>query len=71
MYALCSVPMCVVSSVASTPCSQLHAQLVAVTHTWLSGSMRERQVREGRRLALAEPHPDEPAALDRRVATGR
>ena len=71
MYALCSVPMCAVSSVASTPCSQLHAQLVAVTHTWLSGSCVNGRCGNGRRLALAEPHPHEPAALDRRVAAGR
>ena len=62
--------MCDVSSVASTPCSQLQAHCVAVTHTLLVRQHGERQVRERRRLDLAQPHPHQPAGVDGRVAAG-
>ncbi len=38
MYASCSVPTCALSSVASTPCSQLQYAWVIVIHTWRSSS---------------------------------
>ena len=70
MYALCSVPTCALSSVASTPCSQLQYALVIVIQTWRSSSAVNGSSGNGER-ASPEPHPHDAAALVHRVVLDR